>query len=145
MAELIEHLIKLKLEKEMSELIEDNNRILQEIKKNFESNSKQNPSKIEIREKAEEEIEGIGGGASFTDIHNLIAEERKKMNEQFNDADLERSISIMEKYEDVVDRVYEIQKKVKGLEDRYETNFKSLWNVLSMTEAAVFEHIKENR
>ena len=51
----------------------------------------------------------------------------------------------MEKYEDVVDRVYDMQKKMKGLEDRYETNFKSLWNVLSMTEAAVFEHIKENR
>jgi RNAse (barnase) inhibitor barstar len=51
----------------------------------------------------------------------------------------------MERYEDVVDKVKEIQKKVKGLEDRYETNFKSLWNVLSMTEAVVFDHIKENK
>lgn len=77
-------------------------------------------------------IEGAND-ASFTEIHNLIAEEKRKMNEQFSDADLERSISMMEKYEDVVERVYELQKKVKGLEDRYETNFKSLWNVLSMT------------
>ena len=48
----------------------------------------------------------------------------------------------MERYEDVIEKVQEIQKKVRALEDRYETNFKSLWNVLSMTEAAVFDHIK---
>ena len=63
----------------MSQLIEDNNRILQEIKKNFENNSRQSPYKMEMNERAED-IEGIGGGASFTDIHNLIVEERKKMN-----------------------------------------------------------------
>ena len=60
------------------------------------------------------------------------------MSEQFNDADLERSISIIDKYENVEEKLHEITKKVKSLEDRYETNFKSLWNVLSMTEAAVF-------
>lgn len=39
----------------------------------------------------------------------------------------------MERYEDVIDKVQEVQKRVKGLEEKYETNFKSLWNVLSMT------------
>lgn len=40
---------------------------------------------------------------------------------------------MLEKCEDVIDKVNSIQKKVKAMEDRYETNFKSLWNVLSMT------------
>lgn len=58
---------------------------------------------------------------------------------------MEKSISYLERYEDTIDKVNELQKKVRALEDRYETNFKSLWNVLSMTEAAVFDHIKENK
>lgn len=51
----------------------------------------------------------------------------------------------MERYEDVVEKVQGISKKVKSMEDRYQTNFKSLWNVLSMTEEAVFEHIRLNK
>lgn len=82
---------------------------------------------------------------SFTEIHNIITEEKKKAFERMTDAELEKSMSFMERYEDVVEKVNEIQKKVRALEDRYETNFKSLWNVLSMTESAVFDHIKENK
>jgi hypothetical protein len=43
------------------------------------------------------------------------------------------SLSVMEKYEDVSDKISCIQQKIKGMEDKYETGFKSLWNVLSMT------------
>ena len=31
------------------------------------------------------------------------------------------------------------------MEDKYESGFKSLWNVLSMTEEAFFDHIKEHK
>lgn len=31
------------------------------------------------------------------------------------------------------------------MEEKYETNFKSLWNVMSMTEAVVFDNLRENK
>ena len=29
------------------------------------------------------------------------------------------------------------------MEDKYETNLKSIWNVLSITESALFDHLKQ--
>ena len=34
---------------------------------------------------------------------------------------------------------------MRSMEDKYETGFKSLWNVLSMTEEAFFDHLKEHK
>lgn len=52
---------------------------------------------------------------------------------------------MLEQYDSVVERIAEIQRKIKTMEDKYETNFKSLWNVLSMTESAVFDYIRDNK
>jgi hypothetical protein len=51
----------------------------------------------------------------------------------------------MGQYDDFVEKVIELQKKVKNMEEKYETNFKSLWNVLSMTEGAIFDFIKDSK
>lgn len=48
-------------------------------------------------------------------------------------------------YDDFVSKVNELQRKVKAMEEKYETNFKYLWNVLSMTESAMFDYIKESK
>lgn len=76
----------------MSALIEVNNRILEEIKVNLERREKfvEGPSFIDT---------------SFTDVHNLISEEKKKAFDRLTDADLEKSMSYMEKYEDAIDKV----------------------------------------
>lgn len=58
---------------------------------------------------------------------------------------MEKSISMLGQYDDFVYKVNELQRKVKAMEEKYETNFKSLWNVLSMTESAMFDYIKENK
>lgn len=101
---------------------------------------------MDFNKKETKVIEGLSSiDGSFTDIHNMINEERRKVTERWNDADCEKSMSLMERCEDVLDKVNDIQKKIRAMEDRYETNFKSLWNVLSMTEAVVFDHIKENK
>lgn len=31
------------------------------------------------------------------------------------------------------------------MEDKYETNLNSIWNVLSITEGAIFDHLKETK
>lgn len=31
------------------------------------------------------------------------------------------------------------------MEDKYETNLNSIWNVLSITESAIFDHLKETK
>jgi hypothetical protein len=38
-----------------------------------------------------------------------------------------------------------IDRRLKGMEDKYETNLNSIWNVLSITEGAIFDHLKETR
>lgn len=55
------------------------------------------------------------------------------MLQQLNDGEIEKSTSMLGQYEDFVQKLSELQKKVRAMEDKYETNFKSLWNVLSMT------------
>jgi hypothetical protein len=75
----------------------------------------------------------------------LINEEKKKAFEGLTDAEFEKSLSVMEKYEDVSDRINLLQQKIRSMEDKYEAGFKSLWNVMSMTESALFDHIKEHK
>ena len=48
-----------------------------------------------------------------------------------------------EKYGDANEKITHLQHKMRAMEDKYESGFKSLWNVLSMTESAFFDHIKE--
>ena len=97
----------------MCELIDDNNRILEQISNNL---SKNNNS---LEEKQFENKHD----ASFSDIHKLINEEKKKALEGMNDADIEKSISVMEHYEekygDVADKMMEIQHKIRSMEDKY--------------------------
>ena len=54
-----------------------------------------------------------------------------------NDAETERSLSVMEKYEekygDVNEKILHLQHKIRAMEEKYESGFKSLWNVMSMT------------
>ena len=38
-----------------------------------------------------------------------------------------------EKYGDVNEKILHLQHKIRAMEDKYESGFKSLWNVLSMT------------
>lgn len=57
----------------MTDLIADNNNILEQIKDNVEKSQKC----IDFGGKEEN---------SFSDIHNLITEEKKKMLDQLNDA-----------------------------------------------------------
>ena len=58
-------------------LIDDNNRILQQIKNNLSSTNNNNVLQPEIS----------GCGTSFSDIHNIINEERRKVNDMMNDAE----------------------------------------------------------
>lgn len=105
----------------MSDSIKENNYILQKASHNF-------PREGIMQEKSQNIHD-----ASFSDIHKLITEEKKKAFDGLTDAEFEMSLSVMEKYEDVSDKINCIQQKIKGMEDKYETGFKSLWNVLSMT------------
>lgn len=34
---------------------------------------------------------------------------------------------------------------MRSMEDKYETNLKSIWNVLSMTEGALHDHLKAGK
>ena len=38
-----------------------------------------------------------------------------------------------------------MEKKIGKFEDKFETNMKSVWNVISMTEAVVFDHLKNEK
>lgn len=38
-----------------------------------------------------------------------------------------------------------VDKRLKAMEDKYETNLNSIWNVLSITEGAIFDHLKETK
>ena len=66
-----------------------------------------------------------------------------------NDAQFERSLSFIEvyeeKYSDFIEKINSIQAKMRSMEDKYESGFKSLWNVLSMTEEAFFAHLKQHK
>ena len=50
-----------------------------------------------------------------------------------------------EKYGDMKNKMNQIQSKVKAMEEKYEAGFRSLWNVMSMTESAFFDHMKEHK
>ena len=38
-----------------------------------------------------------------------------------------------------------IDKRLRSMEEKYQTNLKSIWNVLSITESAIFDHLKEEK
>jgi hypothetical protein len=86
---------------------------------------------------------------SFSEVHRIMDEERKKLTfpEEINDASLEKSISafVELKVETIEERVICVDKRLKNMEDKYETNLKSIWNVLSITESAIFDHLKDAR
>jgi hypothetical protein len=73
-------------------------------------------------------------------------EERKRLNihEDLNDASLDKSISafVELKVETIEEKLNSIDKRLRSMEDKYETNLKSIWNVLSITESAIFDHLK---
>ena len=87
--------------------------------------------------------------ASFSEVHKLMDEERKKVSlpEEFNDASLDKSISafVELKVETIEERVITIDRRMKSMEEKYETNLKSIWNVLSITESAIFDHLKDSK
>lgn len=92
------------------------------------------------------QVAGNHPDAPFTDIHHLISEEKRKAFEHFREGDEgDSSISVLGQYDGVIGKVSDLHKKVKAMEEKYETNFKSLWNVLSMTESAVFEYIRDTK
>jgi hypothetical protein len=64
--------------------------------------------------------------------------------EDINDVSLERSVSafVELKVETIEERLGHLEGRVKSMEDKYETNLKSIWNVLSITEGALFDHLK---
>ena len=72
----------------MCDLIDDNNRILEQINSNINKNNINNEEK-NIENKHD---------ASFSDIHKLINEEKKKALDGMNDAQFEKSISVIEVY-----------------------------------------------
>jgi hypothetical protein len=47
--------------------------------------------------------------------------------------------------ETIEEAVESLERRLKTMEDKYETNLKSIWNVLSITEGAVFDHLKQCR
>ena len=47
------------------------------------------------------------------------------------------------KVESIEEKMILVDKRLRSMEDKYETNLKSLWNVLSITESAIFDHLKE--
>ncbi len=79
--EVISELIYYQLEHELRELIEDNNRILKEIQSSM-MKREPGPSLQEVTEEM-----------SFSEVHKLMSEERHRIQEQINDASLDKSIS----------------------------------------------------
>jgi hypothetical protein len=94
-----------------------------------------------------ESMQEMSEEMSFTEVHKLMSEERQRIQEQINDASLDKSISafVELKVETIEERVVCIDKRLKGMEDKYETNLNSIWNVLSITESAIFDHLKETK
>ncbi len=62
-------------------------------------------------------------------------EERQRVQQQINDASLDKSISafVELKVETIEQKVLTMDKRLKGMQDKYETNLNSIWNVLSIT------------
>jgi hypothetical protein len=79
--EVISELIHYQLEHELRELIEDNNRILKEIQSSM-MKREPGPSLQEVTEEM-----------SFSEVHKLMSEERHRIQDQINDASLDKSIS----------------------------------------------------
>ena len=105
--------------------MEDNNRILKEIRDSMASEQRHRP------------LHEISEDVSFTEVHRLMDEERKKapIAEEIDDASLDRSISafVELKVETIEEKVLSLDKRLRNMEEKYETNLKSIWNVLSIT------------